>query len=100
MKRNSKFLRFLFFLFASKTFASNQTLPQQDVDLKKYYWSFGLTGLYHSLRSEDSLHQLKGLALDVATGGGYFAKNYFIFGSLDIKLGPYERSQKIHLDIV
>ena len=72
--------------------------PKED---KGNVWSFGLTGMRHSLKAGDG-NELLGNSGAIQLGTGYISASWYSDVSLDILLGPYEptREKQLNVDYV
>lgn len=72
--------------------------PAED---KGNVWSFGITGMRHSLKAGDG-NELLGNAGAIQIGTGWIANSWYSDVSLDILLGPYEptREKQLNVDYV
>lgn len=72
--------------------------PTED---KGNVWSFGLTGMRHSLKAGDG-NELLGNSAAIQLGTGYISSSWYTDVSLDILLGPYEptRGKQLNVDYV
>ncbi len=66
--------------------------------VRKTVWSFGLTGLRHSLKAGDG-NEVLGNSASVNLGTGYVSDSWYLYGSFDIILGPYEPTLNQQLDV-
>ncbi len=70
-------------------------------EVKGSVWSFGITGMRHSLKAGDG-NELLGNAGAIQLGTGWIANSWYSDVSLDILLGPYEptRDKQLNVDYV
>ena len=61
-------------------------------------WTFGLTGLRQSLKTDND-NELIGNSGQLQIGGGYVAKHWYYTISADIIQGPYEPTYKRQLNV-
>jgi len=72
-----------------------------DAEDKGTVWNVGFSGMRHNLHDqEDAGNELTGNSGVVQIGRGHIGQSWFLFGSADIILGPYEqvRAEKIKTD--
>lgn len=69
--------------------------------VKRTVWSIGVAGERHSLKAGDG-NELLGNAAEVQLGSGYLSQSWYLLGTLDILLGPYEptRDRQLNVDYV
>lgn len=90
------------YLINSKLYGQSTPIYKQPFnsdEVRKQYWSFGLSGLRHTLKTGNEREEVIGNALDISIGYGYINNRLFTFGTIDFILGPYEKSNKIFMDI-
>jgi hypothetical protein len=66
--------------------------------VRKTVWSFGLSGIRHSLKAGDG-NEVLGNSASINLGTGYVSDSWYILGSFDIILGPYEPTYNQQLDV-
>ena len=79
--------------------AKTATTVAAGENLRKSVFGVGIMGNRHNLKAGDG-NEIIGNAMQVALGGGYIDEKWFLTGSVDILLGPYEpaRGKQINVD--
>jgi hypothetical protein len=71
---------------------------QPGVESKKDAWNFSISGIRHQLKGGDG-NEIIGNGFLSSFGRSYITDNWFLIGSFDLILGPYERARKGQLDV-
>lgn len=75
--------------------------PGQKIDLKSRYGAFtiGLSGARHTMKGGDG-HAYSGNSFGISVGGAYVGEQYYLLGTYDTHMGPYEpiRDQQVIVD--
>jgi hypothetical protein len=67
-------------------------------EIRNGFWSFGLSGLRHTLKAGNG-NEVLGNTAAISIGTGYLRHKWYSYGTLNILLGPYEPTRDRQLNV-
>jgi len=84
--------------FAQVAFTQEKIANKKPAAARHNVWNFGLTGNRHYLKAGNG-NEVLGNSSSINLGTGYISDSWYVLGSFDIILGPYEPAFRKQLDV-